>query len=143
MRMNLLQKYNEYEKARSELIADMRKLRNEILSYIEDNEMRHAFHYEIFPDEYDLYPNDDEFDIGVEGGCLVFYFSVLDRYDDYECTWSFTYQPHWKELSVEEIVADIVNQSKELFDLQRKRAIDEIKRQAEELGISVSEGGIY
>jgi len=136
---DLLQKYNEYAKARSELIADMRKLRDEILSYIEDNELHHVFHYEIFSDEYDFYPNDDEFHVGVEGGSLVFLFSRPDPYDDYEYTWSFTYQPHWEGLSVEEIVEDIVKQSKALFDLQRERAIKEIKRRADELGISVGE----
>ena len=139
MRMNLLQKYNEYAKARSEIIADMRKLRNEILSYIDDNELHHNFHYEIFPDEHDFYPNDDDFDITISRGSLVFLFSRPDPYDDFDYNWSFTYQPHWDGLSVEEIVADIVKQSKALFDSQRKRAIDEIKRQADELGISIGE----
>ena len=140
MRMNLLQKYNEYKNVRSELIADMRKLRNEILSYIDDNELHHNFHYEIFPDEHDFYPNDDEFDITISRGSLVFHFNRIDDWDDHGYTWSFTYQPHWEGLSVEEIVQDIVKQSKELYLLQRERSIKEIKRQADELGISVGEG---
>jgi len=137
--MKLLQKYNEYEKARSELIADMRKLRNEILSYIEDNELHQYVHYEVFSGEYDAYPNDDEFHMYVDAGGLVFLFSRPDPYDDFDYTWSFTCHPHWEGLSVEDIVSDIIKQSKDLFDLHRKKAIQLIKRQAEDLGISVSE----
>ena len=137
---DLLQKYNEYESARSELIADMRKLRNEISEYIVDNDLECEINCGAFDGKYDSSPNDDSFHISILGGNVFFHFSKPDPYDDYEYTWSFTYQPNWEGLSVEEIVQDIVKQSKELFDSQRKRAIDEVKFRAEELGISVSEG---
>lgn len=142
MTMNLLQKYNEYEKARSELIEDMRKLRNEIVAYIDsDHKLFRQTNFSIIDCTYDLYPNDDSIDIKIVGGNIEFSFIEKCLIDDFDQSWTFTYQPHWEGLSVEEIVADIVKQSKALFDLQRKRAIDEIKRQAEELGISVGEEG--
>jgi len=136
--MNLLQKYNEYAKARSELIASMRKLRNEISEYIDNNGLEDEIHHEVFGGEYDPYPNEDEFVINITGGELVFHFSRPDAFDGFDYNWIFEYQPRWEGLSVEEIVADIVKQSKNIHDLQRKQAIDEVKLRAEELGINIS-----
>ena len=136
--MNLLQKYNEYENARSELIADMRKLRNEISDYIDSNELEDEIHYSVFCCDCDPKPDENSFDVNILGGNLFFDFSRSYAYDDFDYNWVFTYQPHWGGLSVEEIVADIVKQSKNIHDLQRKQAIDEVKIRAEELGISVS-----
>jgi len=136
--MSLLQKYNEYEKARSELIADMRKLRNEISDYIDNNGLEDEIHYDLLDCGYDPYPNEDKFDIKILGNNVVFEFYMVDVRYGFDDEWIFTYQPHWDGLSVEEIVSDIVKQSKALFDSQRERAIKEIKRRADELGISVS-----
>ena len=136
---NLLQKYNEYANARSELIEYMRKLRNEISEHIDNNGLEDEINYKVFHGDHDPYPNEDEFDINILGGNVVFHFSRIDVWDDFEYSWTFEYQPQWEGLSVEEIVQDIVKQSKELYLLQRERSIKEIKRQAEELGISAGE----
>lgn len=142
---DLFKQCKEVEQKESDAILKLKELSCEIESEIERRGLLDDIHYELFEISNLAYDTHDNEVLIYHDNHIKLMLIAHDYLDEYSCDidWNFTYYNHWDDLSVPEIVDEIVNKSNKLFEVDRREEVSSLEKQAKLYGyklVKVEEG---